>query len=366
MFMKIRKSILYTRLRQYFPMPDSLYTDDREQLDDSLILSMEWPDSIAKPRIGLVRDYLPYPSWTKYARFFEKNSIPYDIYPIHNQDWLERGREFDAIVGFPSNAAYHLEEVRKKYYLLEHDLGKICFPSAQHAFLYEDKRLEAYLSEIFDIPFAKAHISYDPTDAMNLVEELQYPVVSKIIPSSGSVGVELVRTKEQARKIVRQAFSHNGRKTHIVYSRQKNYVYFQDYIPNDGYDIRVIVIGDHVFGYYRKVPVGDFRASGMHHEEKRGLPIEAMRIARQANRAIKSPQLVVDCLRSTDGRYFVNELSPICQMSTLDQLQVDGTPGAYVFTDDDNYHFEAGSYWVHTLAIKEFLLNHYVPLAALK
>ena len=64
----------------------------------------------------------------------------------------------------------------------------------------------------------------------------------------------------------------------MISYRQKNLVCFQEFIPNDGYDIRVIVVGNQIFGFYRKVPQGDFRASGMNIEEMRELPVEAMKI----------------------------------------------------------------------------------------
>ena len=40
------------------------------------------------------------------------------------------------------------------------------------------------------------------------------------------------------------------------------YSYFQDYIPNNDHDIRVIVIGDKAFAIKRMVRTNDFRASG--------------------------------------------------------------------------------------------------------
>lgn len=359
--MKIRKSLLYSRIRQYLPMPAWTVTDDRARISDAQDVLIEWPAQFSKPRVGIVQDYGPYPSWTRYARFLEKNSFPYGIYAIQRQDWLEKAGDFDVIVGVISNASFHLEEIRRKYYVLETLLKKVCFPSMQDTCLYEDKILEAHLSKIYGIPFVPTYVSHEKEDALRMIESLEYPVISKVNPSSSSVGVELIRSQAQARNIVNQVFSNNGRKIHIVYSRQKNYIYFQQFIPNDGYDLRVIVVGNRVFGYYRKAPKDDFRASGMHHEEKRSLPAEAMKIARKVNQAVKSPQLVVDMLHGQDGNYYINEYSPICQMSTLDQLQVDGVPGAYVFDDEDTYHFEPGSYWVHELALKEFFLNFYLP-----
>jgi glutathione synthase/RimK-type ligase-like ATP-grasp enzyme len=357
---KIRKSLLYSRMRQYFPMPEDGITDDSDRIGDAEVVRIDWPINVIKPRVGIVQDNMLFPRWTKYARFLANNSFPFEIYNIHSHNWLEKAENLDVIIGIPSNAFYDLQEIRKKYYLLETCLRKTCYPSMKLAFLYEDKNLEAFLSNIYKIPYIRTYISYDKKDALHLIENLTYPVISKVVPSSGSIGVEMVHSKEKAKKIVEQAFSQNGRKTHVIYSRQKNYIYFQDYIPNDGFDIRVIVVGNRAFGYYRKVLQGDFRASGMQQEEKRSLPEEAIKIARKVNKIINSPQLAVDMLHGLDDKYYINEFSPLCGMSTHDQLQVDGIPGGYVFDNDNSYHFEPGTYWVHELALKEFFVNYYL------
>ena len=44
--------------------------------------------------------------------------------------------------------------------------------------------------------------------------------------------------------------------------REKGYIYFQDFIPDNDFDTRVTVIGDRAFGFTRNVRPGDFRASG--------------------------------------------------------------------------------------------------------
>lgn len=43
---------------------------------------------------------------------------------------------------------------------------------------------------------------------------------------------------------------------------EKGYIYFQDFIPNNDSDARVIVIGDKAFAIKRMVRSNDFRASG--------------------------------------------------------------------------------------------------------
>jgi glutathione synthase/RimK-type ligase-like ATP-grasp enzyme len=359
-FKKIQKSKVYSRLREYFPMAEPRYVDDRNNINDAEVIRIDWPAQIEKPKFGVIRDYGIYPRWTKYCRFLENNSFEYGIYNLHAHDWIEKADNYDIFIGFVSSEFWYLQEMREKYYVLETFLGKTTYPSTGHILLYEDKHLEAHLSRIYKLPFANTYISQDKIDALQMIKDLPYPVVSKIIPSSGSMGVELVHSEEQGRKIVEQVFSPTGRKTHQVSFRQKNYIYFQEYIPNDGYDIRVIIVGNQVFGYYRKVLKGDFRASGMNLIEKRELPEKAMRLAYQVYNVIKSPKLVVDMVRGIDGNFHIIEFSPICQMEFPEQLHVNGIPGFYIF-EDDAFRFEKGRYWLHELALREFLLKDYLP-----
>jgi glutathione synthase/RimK-type ligase-like ATP-grasp enzyme len=358
---RLRKTRAYLRARQIFPMGGETYVDDREKLEQAEVVRIEWPGSVSKPRFGLVRDYGPYPRWTKYRRFLENNGFVHSIYNLHAHDWIEKAREFDVIVGFVSSELWHLQEMREKYHFLESYLQKLTYPSTKHINLYEDKRLEAYICEVNQLPFARAFISYDKSNALDWAEKLNYPLVSKVIPTSGSSGVELIENSRQARAIIQQAFSTRGRKTHTAIFRQKNYVYFQKFIENDGYDLRCTVVGKRVWGYYRKVLEGDFRASGMRNtEEKRELPEKAMRVALALNQMVKSPILVVDMVHSLDGKYIIIEYSPICQMATPEQAHLNGVPGGYVLKTDGSFHFEEGRQWLHELGLREFLLKDYL------
>ena len=47
-----------------------------------------------------------------------------------------------------------------------------------------------------------------------------------------------------------------------IQGKEREYVYFQEFLPGNNFDIRIIVIGDKAFGLKRMVRKGDFRASG--------------------------------------------------------------------------------------------------------
>ena len=362
-FVKIlQKSPAYARLRQQLPGgAECNIIDDRGKFDPGDDIKIDWPDGVRKPRVAVIQDLEPYPRWTKYIHFLENNGFPYGIYDLHAHDWLEQARAYDVFVGLIGCDMALLVEMRKKFFVLENYLGKFCYPSAAHVALYEDKSLEAYLSEVSGIPFARTHISNEKADALDMIQTLRYPVISKFETSSGSVGVEMVRSLKQAEKIVNQAFSPHGRANHSLYRREKDYCYFQDFVPNDGYDIRCIVVDNMVLGYYRKVLEGDFRASGMNIVEKRDLPRDAILTAWRANQVVKSPLLVVDMVHGLDGAYYVIEFSINCQMETPEQLHVDGVPGMYIIGEDESIRFQPCRPWVHDLALREFFLKDYLP-----
>jgi len=360
LFKRVSKTPAYARLRAAWgPQAHSDWVDDSDTLGNGVApVVIDWPAEIRKPKVGVIRDHGPSPRWTKYIRFLDHNKIPYSIYEVHRSRWLQEARQYDVVVGICSSAAYRLDEMRRKYNVLERHMGIACYPGFDAMLFYEDKILEAHLSTVYDLPFVPTFVSNDYQDTVDFIANAELPLVSKIVPGAGSVGVELMRTRGECLKVARRAFSSTGRASHVPYMRQKDYVYFQQFIENDGYDLRVIVVENMVFGYYRKVLANDFRASGMNEVEKRELPPEAMRIALKAYGVFRMPMLVVDMLRDSDGKFWVIEMSPNCQIETPEQLHVNGVPGAYMFSEDGSCRFEPGRFWVHELALRSFFKNY--------
>lgn len=333
--------------------------DDRAVLGNGIApVLIDWPTTSPKPKVGVIRDRAATPRWTKYFRFLRANGFEHEFYDVHSSRWMESAKDFQVIINLPTSSVYHLEELRRKFYVLERVMGIACYPSFEDLLLYEDKFLECYLCSIYGLPFVPTFITNSEQDAYQFVESADLPLVSKIVPGAGSTSVELLRTRRSCERVIRSSFSAAGRASHSPYFRQKNYVYFQKFIENDGYDLRIITIDDMVFGYYRKVPEHDFRASGMGLVEKRELPVEAMRIACRAHAAIGSPMLVVDMLRDVKGAYWIVELSPSCRIDTPEQLHVDGIAGVYMALEGNSFRFQPGRFWVHELAIRSFLTKY--------
>ena len=139
---------------------------------------------------------------------------------------------------------------------------------------------------------------YEKEEAYKWIESTTFPKVFKLRGGAGSTNVKLVRSKSQAKKLARRAFGsgfpaydkwNDLNEQYLRFKRgkltfkslaksirrlfvstrfaktvgvHKGYLYFQDFIPNNSYDIRVIVIGDRAFAIKRMVRPNDFRASG--------------------------------------------------------------------------------------------------------
>jgi len=257
------------------------------------------------------------------------------------------------VASHPSSTPSRLAEWRRKTHILEHWLGKHCYPSTHDLVLYEDKHMQYDVLRVLGMPVIPTWVSYSQADASRLAAVLEYPVVSKLITAAGSRGVELLRNQAAARKVIRRAFSARGRYWYWPYLRQKDYVLFQKFIPTDGYDVRVICLGDMLFGYYRKAPPGDFRASGSGLWEKRSLPESILRVAHAVAQALQAPYLSVDFLFSTTGEPLITEMAHFNVIETAEQLHVEGVPGAYLIDSAGAIRFSPGRFWVQELALKQ-------------
>ena len=244
-------------------------------------------------------------------------------------------------------------EAKAKVELLSRVFNKEILPKEEALWFYEEKIKQQWLLDINQIPCINTFITYSYTEALEYINKAEYPFISKENTSSASQGVFMVKTKSQARKLVDSVFN-SGRRTTTPYLRQKNYVIFQEYTPNYGFDLRVIVIGDQFLGYYRNIPKNDFRASGAGIYLKKEIPQEALLLAQKVRDTFpKTYMLAVDMLKDKrDDLFKVIETSIFIGVDTCEQLKVEGVPGVYRYKDGQ-FHFEPGRYWIQELALKE-------------
>jgi glutathione synthase/RimK-type ligase-like ATP-grasp enzyme len=234
--------------------------------------------------------------WISYC---QKKNIPYKIVNCYSAGIMSDLQECDALM-------WHHQQGNPKDLLFAKELlfsleqsGKKVFPDFNTAWHFDDKVGQKYLLEALGIKeFIKTWVFYTKEEAMRWAENVEFPKVFKLRSGAGSQNVRLVRDRNVAYKVIKQAFaqgfsSYNAwgslteryRKYKLkkasltdvikglvrfiippayarISGRESGYVYFQEFIPGNDSDIRIIVIGDKAFGIKRIVREGDFRASG--------------------------------------------------------------------------------------------------------
>lgn len=319
---------------------------------------MDWPKDIKKPFVGIVKSEGSAgnnASAPKFKRFLETNHIPYEEYDINRSDFIEEAKKFDVIVWRIETSYSKQWEAADKLEILDKYLGKMVLPSSEALWVDEDKLRAQYVFKINEFPVIKTFSSHSESEAIEFIENCEYPIISKDKICASGFGVYMLKNKEQAKEMYNKIFS-TGLKTNEDYILQKDYVYFQEFVPNYGFDLRIVIIGNYYFGYYRYPKDNDFKASGSGIVEKKAIPEEVMLLAKKVKDALpKSNSLAVDFIKDTrDDKYYIVETSIFVGIETSEQLVVDGVAGRYI-EKDNTFTFEPGRFWLQELMLEDLM-----------
>lgn len=235
-------------------------------------------------------------SWIEYCA---KNGIEYSVLNCFDNNIIEVLKGYDCLLWHFNN--YSLQEMLFARGILysAKNMGLKVFPDYPTSWHFDDKVAETYLLSSAGAPMPQFWVFYSMNDFMQWESMgCNYPIVAKLRCGSGSGNVTLLNNKRQAVSYAGRMFHHGlttgpkvllKTKSNIKSSRdfntvlkrlkripdfletinkskefpkEKGYVYLQEYIPNDGFDLKIAVIGDKLSFIARNVRSGDFRASG--------------------------------------------------------------------------------------------------------
>ena len=233
--------------------------------------------------------------WISYC---QNKNIEYQIVNCYDNDIIKQLENFDALFWHHSHSKPRDILFAKQLLFSLEQSGLTVFPDFNTGWHFDDKVGQKYLLEAIDAPVVGSHVFYSKKDALHYVEQTKFPKVFKLRGGSGSANVKLVKTRTEAIKYIKKAFGKGFRQYEPLtnlkerwrkyrngltdlkdvckgvlrfykepeFSKtigyERGYVYFQDFIPNNDFDIRVIVIGKRAFALKRMVRAGDFKASG--------------------------------------------------------------------------------------------------------
>jgi glutathione synthase/RimK-type ligase-like ATP-grasp enzyme len=304
--------------------------------------------------LHIIKDYVnPKDSWLRYERFCKNNNISYEFYDITKSNWIKEAERFDIFICHTASNPAFQEMIESKIYILENIMHKFCFPSYHEVWQYENKNRANYLYQCYNLPNIPTHVTNNKAEALEIINKISYPFITKTTIGAGSTGVKKIKSKLEAKVKINRIFGIKGLKTQYPYQRQKDYMYIQEFIDDARFDLRIMLVGDMAFGYYRYPNSGDYRASGSGIVDKKAIPTEALKLAIDIRSKLKSRLMGVDLLYSKKHhKYFIIETSLFNQIDTAEQLVIDGNPGYYDITDVNNITFKKGKFWIHELVIK--------------
>ena len=244
---------------------------------------------------GQLRDYMKF-----YTLILDKNKIPYKTLDVNNSDFWDHARSLDLFIYRWAQYDQERQIARTIIPILHDELGVLCFPDSKTSWLFDDKIRQQALFTSAGFPMVDGRVFYEIHKAMDWLSKAPLPIVFKLRKGAASENVVLIRDRNSAESLIKRMFGYgvstkglpikgnlawknfrsiakNFVKTTenffqklipahmslaINWEREKNYVYFQKYLPNNDFDTRVTVIGDRAFAFRRWVRSGDFRASG--------------------------------------------------------------------------------------------------------
>lgn len=327
-------------------------------------------------KLGILKTWIDYHNY--YVLACEELEIDYEVIDILDPNWIEIIKS-STCDGFLCRPPMDFQERKtifdEKLYFINKILNKHIYPSYDEQFIYENKRNMAYFLQSMNLPHAKTSIFGRKEDALSYLENCSYPVVFKSNIGSASTGVEIIRNKKQAVKIIRSIFGSfnelftvgkilflksrrlGGIKIPTISTAQRFYAIVQEYHKLK-WEWRIIKIGDSYFGH-QKLLNGDFASgSGMDSVGWVAPPEELLLLIKDICEKGKFYSMSVDIFETVDGDFLINELQSLFGTYDRPQMYIDGVPGRYIFKDG-LFIFEEGEdfnkYKSNILRVKHFV-----------
>ena len=231
--------------------------------------------------------------------FLDEQGIPYVEIDGYAYDIIKKMDELSGLYWWYSHYGFSDKAEAQHILDIAESKGLRVYPNHNTAWHFDDKIAEMYALQNVHAQIPQSWVFYRREDCDTWInEKAEFPIVAKLRNGSGSNNVKLLKTREQAHTYCKRMFSSGLKsapslayktfskvqstkdwKTFIHRFKQipnflkaramamslgteKEYCYFQEFVPNDGFDLKIVVVNNKLGFLARSVRKGDFRASG--------------------------------------------------------------------------------------------------------
>ncbi|MCR4965145.1 MAG: hypothetical protein K6A41_05770 [Bacteroidales bacterium] len=294
--------------------------------------------------------------WVTYCK---EHHHEYKLVNVYDSDIIEQVKGCDAFMWHHTHADYRDVLFAKQLIYSLETAGIKCFPDYRTTWHFDDKVGQKYLLEAVGAPLVPSYVFYTKEEAENWISNTTFPKVFKLRGGAGAANVMLARTGNEARRLVNKAFGkgfpqfdrkgylkeryrkwRNGQDSFVgvlkgfarlfipttfakMHPREKGYAYFQDFIPNNRYDIRVCVVGKRAFALKRMTRKDDFRASGSGEifYDKSQIDERCIKIAFEVNEKLGAQSVAFDFVFDSGDNPLIVEISYGYSVSAYDNCE---------------------------------------------
>lgn len=294
--------------------------------------------------------------WIDYC---ENNNIDYKIVNAYDTNIIEQLKGCDIFMWHHHHTLL-MDTLFAKQLLFSLEVSGVkCFPNFNTVWHFDDKVGQKYLLEAVGAPLVPSYVFYSKQEALNWIKKTEFPKVFKLRGGAGSTNVKLAHNKKEAVKLVKKVFGkgfpqssfgmvvseswrkykdgkisfvtvikciaayffkddYNKRQHH-----ERDYAYFQDFIPNNSFDIRICVVGNRAFALKRLVRKNDFRASGSGSiiYDKNQIDERCVKLAFETNEKLKMQSVAFDFVFDKDNKPLIVEISYGYAVAAYDKCQ---------------------------------------------
>ncbi|MEO5991371.1 MAG: hypothetical protein ABIP68_07010 [Ferruginibacter sp.] len=229
--------------------------------------------------------------WIEYCK---ENKLNFKIVNCYSNTIMSDLEGIDVLLWHYHRYEFKNAKIAEAILTIAEYKGITVFPNKMTRISFDEKIIQKYLLESVRAPFPKTYVSFNQEESNLWLAKQNEPVVFKLSKGAGSKNVMLVNSSEA--KIITNKMYTKGVNSfkaslnfsiklplkEIVYNfkryiffrvplaKMKNklvgkefqYSYFQEFLPKNDHDIRIVVIGDKAIALKRLVPKNSFKASG--------------------------------------------------------------------------------------------------------
>lgn len=313
--------------------------------------------------------------YERYICACKELNIEYIVIDIISSNWIENIKNNLDCSGFlarPSHAFQaHNDVYMERLYFINKILNKPIYPSYEELYLYENKRNMTSWLELNNFPVVNTKVFVDKSEAKKFVNSTNYPIVVKSNIGASASGVEIVKSKKGAKKIVENIFGRFHPKLALghfkkqkkyginipLYGKSEKHVMIIQEFKEIKWEWRIIKIDNSYFGH-QKLLNGEF-ASGSDAVGWIKPPKELLDMVRSICDKGQFYSMAVDIFETVDNKYYVNELQSLFGSYLDSQMKIDGINGRYAYIND-KYIFEEGEF--NTCGSYSLRVKHFIKL----